>query len=65
MSWQQALRRIRLIRAVELLASTTLPVTEIAMAIGYTSLSAFNAAFRELVAMSPTQYRTSFRPPAD
>ncbi len=61
MSWQQALRRIRLMRAVELLASTADPVTEIAMTVGYTSLSAFNAAFRELVAMSPTQYRASFR----
>lgn len=59
-SWQQALRRIRLTRAVELLASTTLPVTEIAMEVGYSSLSAFNTAFRELVAMSPSQYRASF-----
>ena len=31
------------------------------LSVGYNSLSAFNAAFRGLVGMSPTQYRASFR----
>ncbi|WP_443751099.1 AraC family transcriptional regulator [Asticcacaulis solisilvae] len=61
MTWQQALRRIRLMQAVERLATTPLPVTDIAMSVGYNSLSAFNAGFRELVGMSPTQYRATFQ----
>ncbi|WP_352302816.1 AraC family transcriptional regulator [Kineosporia sp. NBRC 101731] len=28
---------------------------------GYSSLSAFNAVFRELTGRTPTQYRASFR----
>ncbi len=37
-------------------------VTTIAFTTGYTSLSAFNAAFRDLTGRKPTQYRASFRP---
>ncbi len=61
MTWRQALRRLRLMRAVEALATSETSVTEIALAVGYTSLSAFNAAFRDLVGMNPTAYRRSFR----
>jgi len=61
MTWRQALQRLRLIRAVEALATTGAPVTEIALTVGYNSLSAFNAAFRDLVGTSPTAYRRSFR----
>jgi transcriptional regulator GlxA family with amidase domain len=48
MTWSEALRRIRIIRAVEALAGTEAPVTEIALEVGYSSISAFNAAFRDL-----------------
>ncbi|HVZ30123.1 MAG TPA: AraC family transcriptional regulator [Asticcacaulis sp.] len=61
MTWRQALRRIRLMRAVEALATSDAPVTDIALAVGYNSLSAFNAAFRDLVGMNPTEYRRSLR----
>lgn len=61
MTWRQALQRVRLIRAVEALATSEAPVTEIALGVGYNSLSAFNAAFRDLVGTSPTLYRRSFR----
>jgi len=61
MTWRQALRRLRLMRAVEALATSDSPVTEVALSVGYNSLSAFNAAFRDLVGMSPTDYRRSFR----
>jgi AraC-like DNA-binding protein len=37
-------------------------VTEIAFMVGYTSLAAFNAAFRELTGRTPSEYRLSFRP---
>lgn len=59
MSWREALRRIRLLRAVEALAATNAPITEIALQVGYHSLSAFNAAFRDLTGKSPSEYRVT------
>ncbi len=61
MTWSETLRRIRLIQAVEALASSDKSVTEIAQSVGYQSLSSFNAAFRELLGMNPSQYRASFK----
>ena len=61
MSWREALRRIRMIRAVELLAGSDARITEIALSVGYDSLSAFNAAIRDLTGKSPTGYRATFR----
>lgn len=57
MTWRETLRRLRVIKAIELLATSTATVTEISFSVGYASLSAFNAAFRDLVGMSPTEYR--------
>lgn len=62
MTWRAALRRMRVLRAVEELAAGDTPVTKIAFMVGYTSLSAFNAAFQELTGRTPTEYRASFRP---
>ncbi|PRY39877.1 helix-turn-helix transcriptional regulator [Umezawaea tangerina] len=62
MTWRAVLRRLRLLRAIEELAAGDTPVTTIAFAVGYTSLSAFNAAFQELTGRTPTEYRASFRP---
>ena len=61
MTWSQALRRLRMIRAIQQLASTPDPVTEVAFSVGYSSLSAFNAAFREFTGHTPTEYRRTFR----
>lgn len=61
-TWRAVLRRMRVLRAIEELAAGDTPVTKIAFMVGYTSLSAFNAAFRELTGRTPTQYRASFRP---
>ena len=61
MTWRETLRRIRIMRAVELLAGGETPVTDIAFATGYGSISAFNAAFRDLIGSSPTKYRASFK----
>jgi AraC-like DNA-binding protein len=61
-TWRAALRRMRVLRAIEELAAGDTPVTKIAFLVGYTSLSAFNAAFQELTGRTPTEYRTSFRP---
>lgn len=62
MSWGQILRKMRMIRAIELLAETNAPVTEVALGVGYQSLSAFNAAFRAFTGQTPTAYRAGFKP---
>jgi AraC-like DNA-binding protein len=62
MTWRAVLRRMRVLRAIEELAAGDNPVTQVAFMVGYASLSAFNAAFRELTARTPTEYRASFRP---
>jgi AraC-like DNA-binding protein len=62
MTWRAVLRRMRVLRAIEELAASDTPITKIAFTVGYTSLSAFNAAFRELTGRTPTDYRASFRP---
>ena len=62
MTWRSALRRMRVLRAIELLAGSEASVTEISLAVGYGSLSAFQAAFRDLVGQTPTEYRAGFRP---
>lgn len=60
MTWGASLRRLRVLRAIELLAGTDQPVTQIAMDVGYDSLSGFNAAFRDLIGQTPTGYRLGF-----
>jgi AraC-like DNA-binding protein len=62
MTWRAVLRRMRVLRAIEELAAGDTPVTTVAFRVGYSSMSAFNAAFRELTGRSPTEYRASFRP---
>jgi AraC-like DNA-binding protein len=62
MTWRAVLRRQRLLRAIEELATSDAPVTKIAFTVGYSSLSAFNAAFQDLTGRTPTEYRASFRP---
>ena len=62
MTWRAVLRRMRVLRAVEELAAGEDSVTTIAHKVGYTSLSAFNAAFRDLTGRTPTQYRATFQP---
>lgn len=61
MTWSANLRLMRVLKAIEALAATEDSVTEIALATGYASLSAFNAAFRELTGMTPSDYRETCR----
>lgn len=61
MTWREVLRRIRIMKAVEDLAATDASITQIALGVGYSSLSGFNAAFRQQMQMSPTQYRASLK----
>jgi AraC-like DNA-binding protein len=53
---------MRVLRAIEELAAGDAPVSRIAFAVGYSSLSAFNGAFREVTGRTPTEYRASFQP---
>jgi len=60
MTWSQYLRRARLLRAMELLAAVAPQIIDIAYAIGFTSISAFNHAFREFTGETPSGYRKRF-----
>ncbi len=62
LTWRAVLRRMRVLRAIEALAAGDDSVTAVAHAVGYTSLSAFNAAFRDLTGRTPTAYRATFHP---
>jgi transcriptional regulator GlxA family with amidase domain len=51
------LTRRRIERAQDLLRSANLTVTEVCMAVGFTSLGSFSTRFSALVGESPTAYR--------
>ena len=61
-SWRDTLRRMRVIRAMELLAATDAQIADVAFQVGYGSLSGFNAAFREFAGCAPGDYRRSLAP---
>lgn len=48
----------RIVRAKRLLAATTLPVTDIAASVGFSTPSHFATAFKGRVGMTPTAYRS-------
>jgi AraC-like DNA-binding protein len=62
MTWRAVLRRMRVMRAIEELTAGDIAVTTVAYTVGYTSMSAFDTAFRELTGRTPSEYRASFRP---
>jgi AraC-like DNA-binding protein len=49
----------RVERAKTLLRNSTIPVSAVALTVGFTTLSAFNARFREHTGVTPTEYRSS------
>jgi AraC-like DNA-binding protein len=49
--------RRRVERAQDLLRATTLSVTEVCHAVGFTSLGSFSSRFRELVGETPRQFQ--------
>jgi AraC-like DNA-binding protein len=53
----RSLTRRRIERAQDLLRHANLTVTEICLAVGFTSLGSFSSRFRQLVGESPTAYR--------
>lgn len=59
----ESLRQLRIDLARKLLEDDYLSVTDIGLAVGYGTPSAFAAAFRKLVGATPTDYRRQFSPP--
>lgn len=55
------IRRRRIERARDLLATTALSVTDVCLASGFSSPGSFSTAFRSLVGMSPRAYRIAIR----
>ena len=51
------LQRRRIERAMFLLRTTELPVTQVCLRVGYTSLGAFSELFASVVGVSPSAYR--------
>ena len=56
------LLRRRMERAKALLRDGDLPVTEVCLAVGFTSLGSFGNAFRRYVGVTPTAYRERRHP---
>ncbi|MET0377690.1 MAG: helix-turn-helix transcriptional regulator [Spongiibacteraceae bacterium] len=55
--WEDYRRRARLLAAVEKVATTDLPIGQIAMDSGYENQSAFAKAFRSLLGINPSAFR--------
>jgi AraC-like DNA-binding protein len=62
MTWSEFVRRARMIRAMELLAEPDSKVINVVDAIGFSSVSAFNHAFRAFTGETPSSYRKRLRP---
>jgi len=62
MSMKEYMLNERLRVSAELLRKTDLPVTEIAMQVGYTSLSAFTRLFKKHTDLNPSDYRLKHKP---
>jgi AraC-like DNA-binding protein len=58
------LQRRRIERAMFLLRTTDLDVTEVCLAVGFTSLGTFSALFSSVVGRSPSQYAAAGTPSA-
>lgn len=56
------LQRRRIERAMALLRDTATPVTDVALTVGSNSLGTFSRTFRDIVGVSPTDYRRRTRP---
>jgi transcriptional regulator GlxA family with amidase domain len=52
--------RRRIERAQDLLRATNLTVTEVCMAVGFSSLGSFSSRFRELVGQTPSEFQQRY-----
>jgi AraC-like DNA-binding protein len=58
------LQRRRIERAMALLRDTATPVTDAALIVGFSSLGTFSRTFRDVVGVSPSEYRRRTPPVA-
>lgn len=58
----QFISRARMLRAMELLVTQDMAVIDIAYAVGFESVSAFNHGFRRFTQETPTNYRRRYKP---
>lgn len=61
LQYQMLLDRVREDIAITLLTTTTLPITQIATRVGFTSDSTFHRAFKRWTGVLPGSYRQSYR----
>jgi AraC family transcriptional regulator of adaptative response / methylphosphotriester-DNA alkyltransferase methyltransferase len=61
LGFRSYLRRLRMVKAAELLAGGCLPVKEIAKAVGYGDPGQFSKAFKRTYGLSPTEFRVLAR----
>ncbi|MCK0140887.1 helix-turn-helix transcriptional regulator [Aliiroseovarius sp. F20344] len=59
MTWSETLTQLRMIHAAALLAEDRSSIIQIAGDVGFSSLSAFNRAFRKFAATTPTEFRNA------
>ncbi len=59
-TFTQYLSQRRVQMAMELLSTTRLPVTQVALQCGFNSIATFNRVFREVKGCTPTQYRVIY-----
>ncbi len=59
--WSELLRRVRMIAARELLTGSELQITAVANAVGYSSQSAFNKAFKIESGLAPRKFREQLK----
>jgi len=60
LTFTQYLSKRRVDMAMELLSSTKIPVTQVALQCGFNSIATFNRVFREVKGCTPTQYRVIY-----
>lgn len=56
------LQRRRIERAMTLLRTTETPVTDVCMEVGFSSLGTFSRTFRDVVGLSPSEFRLGSDP---
>jgi AraC family transcriptional activator of mtrCDE len=56
-----ALRQLRMRQAARLVEANTMPIEQIAKAVGYVSRSSFSRAFRVVYGVDPSEYRSMDR----
>jgi len=61
-SFTEWLRQVRISKAMELLKARDFSITEVADAVGFVSLGAFERAFKKYRRMTPLQFKKSVRP---